>query len=165
MFSYFICFGVILAISIMYAYKSPLAVYERADIYCIIGLLIASVSANFGSIDLRPLFGFVVMPIYLFLSSISAVVVLILGRGKKFRPIMTEWSMLARLVFSIACLVIFLIGLLSNGSCAWAINADLLVMQKITIFGAFGVAMLTFLNFNLILFLSIYNKVKYIYGK
>ena len=164
-FSFVGCFGAILALSIMYAFKSPLSFYERADLYFIVALIIASVSTQFGSLDLRPIFGFVVIPLYLLISTIVAVVLMVMGRGKKFRPIMTEWSMLLRLALSIACLVIFLIGLLSNRFCGWAVIDGFVLLQKIAIFGSFGVAILTFLNFNLVLFLSIFNKVKYIYGK
>ena len=165
LFSFVICFGAIVILSILYAFKSPLSVYERIDLYLIVALVLAAASAQYGSLDLRALFGFLIIPLYLLVSTLIAAVLLIVGRGKKFRPIMTEWSMVLRLLLSIACLVIFLIAILSNKHCAWAIIEDFVVLQKIAIFGAFGVAILTFLNFNLVLFLSIFNKVKYIYGK
>ena len=165
LFSFIVCFGAMLIFSILYSFKSPLAVYERADLYFIIVLILAAASAQYGSLDLRAVFGFVVLPAYLLVSSLIAVSMLVMGRGKKFRPIVTEWSMLSRLVISIACLVIFLIGLLSDKYCAWAVIENVVILQKIAIYGTFGVTVLTFLNFNIILFLSIYNKVKYIYGK
>ena len=165
LFSFVFCFGAILILSILYAFKSPLSVYERIDLYFIVALIIAAVSAQYGSIDLRALFGFVVIPLYLLVSTSIAAILLIVGRGKKFRPIMTEWSMVLRLLLSIAALVLFLIALLSEKHCSWAIIDNFVLLQKIAIFGAFGIAILTFLNFNLVLFLSIFNKVKYIYGK
>ena len=165
LFSFVICFGAILILSILYAFKSPLSVYERIDLYFIVALIIAAVSAQYGSIDLRPLFGFVIIPSYLLVSTIAATILLIVGRGKKFRPIMTEWSMVLRLLLSVACLTLFLIAVLTSKHCMWAIVDNFILLQKITIYGGFGVAVLSFLNFNLILFLSIFNKVKYIYGK
>ena len=165
LFSFVICFGAILALSILYAFKSPLSFYERADLFVILALIVASVSAQYGTLDLRAIFGFVVIPSYLLISSLVAIVLMVFGRGKKFRPIMTEWSMLLRLSLSIACLVIFLVAILSNKYCSWAIIDSVVTLQKIAIFGSFGVSFLTFLNFNLVLFLSIFNKVKYIYGK
>lgn len=165
LFAFIFCFGSMLVVSILYAAKSPLSVYLRADLFVISALLIASASAQFPFGDYRALIGFLVLPLYLLTSSIIFVFMLLKGRGKKFRPVVTELSMLFHIGLIIAALVLFLIGFLSQKTCLWALLPRLEVFQQIAIYGAFGVAMLLFINFNIVLVLSIFNKVKYIYGK
>jgi hypothetical protein len=165
LFAYVLWFGAILIISIMYKAKSPLTVFERIDFYIIVGLLIASGSAQFGGVDLRAMFGFMILPSYFIVSSIVFIIMAIFGRGNKFRPVVTEWVMILHLLLSIASLVIFLVGVFSPSGCKFALLDNMLTLQKAIIYGSFGLTTLLFINFNLVLILSIFNKVKYIYGK
>ena len=165
LFSYLVCFGAVLITAILYAPKSPLSIFERIDFYLIVGIIIAAASLKLPSFDGRVLFGFVVLPIYLLVTTLLYVLLLSKGKGKKFRPIVTEFAIIGRLLLAIACLVIFLVGVFSASSCKWALMENLVLVQKITIYGAFGIMTLLFLNFNLLLILNIFNRIKYIYGK
>lgn len=165
LFSFILCFGAILMLSLFYNSVSPISSFERVNLYIIFSLLIGCGTALFGNVDLRPIFGFLVIPAYLLAASIVFTVMLLIGRGKKFRPLVAEVIMIFHLLLSTAVLVLFLVGIFSNKYCGWAVIPNLLIIQKIAIYGSFGLSVLLFLNFNLVLFLSIYNKVKYIYGK
>ena len=165
LFSFVICFGAILMLSLFYSSKSPISSFERVNIYIICSLLVGCGSALFNNLDLRPWFGFLFIPAYLLIASIVFIFMLLFGRGKKFRPVVAELVMIFHLLLSTAVLVIFLVGLLSNKYCGWALVPNMLIIQKIVVYGSFGLSALLFMNFNLVLFLSIFNKVKYIYGK
>jgi len=165
LFAFVVCFGALLVVSILYAAKDPLSVYLRVDFFLILSIMIAAASAQFPFGDYRSLIGFLVLPAYLLISSIIFIFMLLRGRGKKFRPFVTEFSMLFHLAIVIADLVLFLIAFLSQKHLLFALLPGLEGLQQFSIYGAFGVAILLFLNFNIVLILSIFNKVKYIYGK
>jgi len=160
-----ICFGLMTIISILYNYNSLISAVERINAFLLAVIIICSLLPSIFGQDLRSLFAFFVLPIYLIVISIVFAILLIKRRGAKFRPIVADLLFTFHFLLSLTTLIFLLIHYNNSSIDSWFMIPNLELAQPIIIFAGFVISSLLIMNYNLVLFFNAIKKAKYIYGK
>ena len=180
LWAFIILFSIVLSVSIFGGKKNIISIYEKVIFYFMFCLILACGTCYIkGVFDFRPYVISFAIPLFVILSAIGSLFLLFVRKHSKIRPLWTEVLIIAQLSLMSVIFALFLVNkyCIINGvehvPFQWfqlgkgldMVNTPLYKFEELLIYFAFGVAVLYFFNFNIILIGHIFRQVKSFYGK